>query len=271
MYVTRALKTRWRSIYAPTLLTLCLIATAVSCRSDEGRRRKLRDGPVGTLIGEVQLAPGATLPRYAALDMLRRPLHVRKLPAPPTECEQANELARTPVTVTSDGLLRGVVVAASDFVRVREREPRQHKVAIEHCHLQPSVITAQGGDVLLIENRDDYNFEPLVGPAYEGKPLPRDERLKVYLNGGSIDTVQCSLGAPCGRTDLLVFFHPAHTVTDDKGHFRIDNFPAAELVRVTAWHPLFEPSEGFVWVEPGKEHRVKLQLTPKARFVSPHP
>jgi hypothetical protein len=42
-------------------------------------------------------------------------------------------------------------------------------------------------------------------------------------------------------------------------------------VRVTAWHPLFEPVETFVWLDPGQESSIKLQLTPKARFVPAQP
>lgn len=254
---------------ASALIGLSLLGLILgsACQGTPREKRKLRSGPVGTLSGDIQLAPGTTLPRYSALDLARRPLRVHGLPKAPSECEKAIQDARAAVQITDDGLLSGVVVAASDFTRSREREPKEHRVVIEHCRLQPSIIAAQGGDTLKLENLDDYGFEPLVGPAYESKPLPKGKSLKIPLVASGIDAVQCSLWAPCGRTDLLVFHHPVHSVSDARGHFTIKNFPAGELVRVTAWHPLFEPAETFVWIDPGQTSNVKLQLTPKTRFT----
>jgi len=245
--------------------------SVVSCSSGKTPEVKRRRGPVGTLIGEVHLTPGASMPEYLPLDLARRPLRQSSLPRPPDECAAANEAARHPVHAGARGVLGGVVVAASDFTRVRERAPKVHKLVLEHCRLQPSIIAAQGGDTLSIENRDTFGFEPLIGPAYEAHALPTGKKIKVPLVGAGIDSVQCSLGAPCGRTDLLVFHHPVHAVTDDLGQFRMENFPAGELVRVTAWHPLFEPTETFVWLEPSQVTTVNLQLTPKQRFVPPLP
>jgi hypothetical protein len=257
-----------RSALLLILSGLCLVAFGCQRKTEE---RKLRSGPVGTLVGEIQLAQGAQLPAYTQIDLMRRPLRINHLAKPPDECEQANELARTPVTATAEGLLRGVAVAASDFTRTREREPKEHVVKIEHCRLQPSIVAAQGGDTLKIVNQDPFGFEPLIGPAYESRALQQGKSFQIPMIASGIDAVQCSLGAPCGRTDLLVFHHPVHAVSDETGHFTIANFPAAELVRVTAWHPLFEPTETFVWIEPGQQGSVKLQLFPKARFVAAQP
>lgn len=249
---------------AAFLLALCFM---LACQSKPDER-ELRTGPVGTLIGEVLLAPDSQLPAYTPLDLVRRPLRVHGLPDPPSECTEANEAARTAVSLAPDGRLRGVVIAASDFTRVRERKAKRHKLQIEHCRLTPTIIAAQGGDILELENHDDYAFEPLLGPSYEGRVLHRGKTLELPLVASGIDIVQCTLGAPCGRADVLVFHHAVHTVSDDAGRFRIENFPAGELVRVTAWHPLFEPAETFVWIEPGQQTAVKLQLTPKARFIA---
>jgi hypothetical protein len=224
-------------------------------------------GPVAVLNGQVRLAPGAKLPRYAALDLARKPLRASPGGEIPGACQSANQAAREPVTLTATGLLAGVLVAASDFTRVRERHRKVHQVVIENCRLKPSLIAAAGGDTLSIENRDAFAFEPLLGPAYEGLPLPRGKKVKIPLYPGGIDSIMCSPGAPCGRTDLVVFFHPVSTVTGTAGTFQIKNFPASELVRVSAWHPLFEESETTVWLEPGTQTTVDLVLTPKPRFV----
>jgi hypothetical protein len=66
---------------------------------------------------------------------------------------------------------------------------------------------------------------------------------------------------------VVVFKHPIHAVTDARGQFRIDGFPTSELVRVSAWHPLFEQSDTFVWLEPGKPTSIELVLEPKERFT----
>jgi hypothetical protein len=253
---------------------ICLVAAclaALSCGPSKPEEPKLHVGPTATLVGELLLAPGARLPELASVDLARRTLRVADALELPEECAQAHRDAQQPVTLTPEGRLRGVVVAASDFTRVSERKPKKHKVHIEHCRLQPSIIAAQGGDTLELENHDSFPFEPLVGPAFEGHPLPRGKTIEVPLVASGLDTVQCSLRAPCGRTDLLVFHHPVHAVSDDTGQFRIENFPAGELVRVTAWHPLFEPVETFVWLEPGQQTTTKLQLTPRPRFLAAQP
>ena len=68
---------------------------------------------------------------------------------------------------------------------------------------------------------------------------------------------------------MVVFYHPVFATTSAGGEFRIENFPASELVRVTAWHPLFEETQTFVWLEPGTTSRVEFALTPKSRFEAP--
>lgn len=236
-------------------------------RVAEAAKPPSRRGPVGTLIGQVELAPDAQLPEYAPIDLTRKPLDATEQARVPPNCSAANLLARTPVHRTPSGLLSGVVVAASDFTRMRERAPQVHKVWIENCLLRPATIAATGGDTLQLVNTDEFEFEPLLGPTYRPRGLSQGEKLTFPLIGGGIDSLICSPQAACGRTDLVVFFHTVHAVTDADGAFQLTNFPAAENVRVTAWHPLFEPSETFVWLNPGEQTRLTLVLTPKPRFV----
>jgi hypothetical protein len=226
-----------------------------------------RAGPVAVLSGRVSLAMGEALPEYASLDLANRPLHEHSLPGVPPACAAANDAARRPVQLTSEGLLGGVVVAASDFNRFRERGPELHRVSIEGCRLRPAVLAAQAGDFLELENRDQFAFEPLIGPTFTPRALGPGKKVRLPLLPGSVDSILCSRAAPCGRTDLLVFFHPVYAVTDAQGRFRIPNFPASELVRVSAWHPLFEESQTEVWLEPGERASIELVLRPKRRFV----
>jgi hypothetical protein len=265
---------------------LSVLALGCGCGSDPQERQREREqrraelrvaeaakppsrrGPVGTLTGQVELAPGAQLPEYSPIDLSRKPLDPTENAQVPPSCAAANELARTPVQLTPGGFLSGVVVAASDFNRMRERAPQVHKVWIENCRLRPVTIAATGGDTLQLINTDEFEFEPLLGPTYRPQGLAQGEKTTFPLIGGGIDSLMCSPPAACGRTDLVVFFHTVHAVTDADGAFQITNFPAAENVRVTAWHPLFEPSETFVWLNPGEHSTVRLVLTPKLRFVT---
>jgi hypothetical protein len=67
---------------------------------------------------------------------------------------------------------------------------------------------------------------------------------------------------------VVVFHHPLFAVTDATGSFRIEGFPHGEMVRVTAWHPLFEASETFVWLQQGDRGAVELSISPKRRFTT---
>jgi hypothetical protein len=248
----------------PLACALIALCTAPACDGEAHAGR--RDAPAGTLLGRVRLAPGAELPSYAPFDLAGAPLHPRSEPAAPAECGAALARARRPVTADSEQWLSGVVIAASDFARFRPRPLRNHRVAIAGCQLQPAVIAATAGEELVVENRDAFTFAPLLGPSYRAHPLAHGERKRFPLPLG-VDALACDPGAPCGRTDVVVFRHPVHAVTGAHGEFRIDDFPAGEMVRVTAWHPLFEESETFVWVEPGKQQRIELLLRPKQRFI----
>lgn len=240
----------------------CLVAAA--CGPDD---LPLRRAPTGLLTGRALLADDATLPAYPDQDLIRTPLQTPAPRAAPAECAAARDTARHPVTLGTGRELAGIVIGAADFTHLWERKPLTHTVAIEHCRLQPTTIAAMAGDTLHLENRDDFAFEPMLGPAFRTKRLRRGHPEEIVLAGGSVDAIQCPRTAPCGRTDVVVFRHPVFTVTDARGAFRIEHFPAGEMVRVGAWHPLFEFAETFVWVDPEKSARVDLVLRPKDRFV----
>ena len=247
---------------------LCSVVALAACGSREPRHRERPAAKFGTLVGRVRLANGAALPAYASPDLVQAPLRAGAAAPVPSECRAAQDAALRPVARADGGGLSGIVVAASDFTHTPERDPQTHTLAIAHCRLQPPIVAAMAGDRLTLENRDDFAFEPLIGPAFAARALAPGRRVVLPLAPG-VDSVRCSRRAPCGRSDLVVFQHPVFAVTDARGQFRIDRFPAAEMVRLSAWHPLFEPSETFVWIEPNGRGAVELVLSPKQRFVAP--
>ena len=232
---------------------------------DEAKKRM---APVGTVIGYVKLEEGAGLPMYPVLMLGHEPLRPRSArEALPAECETAAFESRMPVLMADNRGLSGVVIAASDFRRERWHEPASHRVRIEHCALHPQTIAMSEGDHLVLENLDAFPFAPLYGPAYEATPLAHGQRLFVPTSAGTIEPLSCSSDSPCGRSDVFVFRHHVHAVSDALGAFRITDFPAGEQVRLTAIHPLLEDAETSVWVEPGKQARVELRVRPKPRFM----
>jgi hypothetical protein len=251
------------------LIVAALGLYAAACTGCGDDASALRRAPTARLTGRVLLAEGAVLPAYAPLDLVRAPLHPSPGVPIPTECASANDASRRPVTLAPDRGLSGIVVAAADFTRLSERRPTTHAVAIEGCRLTPPTIAAMGGDTLRVENRDAFTFAPMFGPAFRPAPLRRGDPIEVKLGAGSVESILCPPSAPCGRTDVVTFHHPVFAVSDARGAFHIDRFPAGEMVRVSAWHPLFELEETFAWVDAGKASRVDLWLRPKPRFVTP--
>lgn len=254
----------WR-VRPVALLSVLLLLAIVDCVAEPKALRK--SGAVAMLEGRVRLAPGAQVPTYASPDLARQPLQAVGARTVPGECAAAQRAALQPVKNTADALLAGIVIAASDFTHYDERKSEVHHVALAGCRLQPPVVAAMGGDFIDLENRDAFAFSPLFGPSFKAIPLRQGGHMRMSLGPGTVESILCSRDAPCGRTDLIVFHHPVYAVSDAHGAFRISNFPAAELVRLTAWHPLFEESETFVWLQPGEHGAVELMLTPRKRFV----
>lgn len=256
-----------RALVAVAIAALAL-QLGGGCKGKAGAAAQARDAPVGTVIGYVRLELGAVMPMYPEAMLAHEPLRPRAAPdALPAECATAALESRMPVAMDERRALAGMLVTASDFRRYRPKKPVVHHLRIERCALRPQSIAMTQGDRLVLENLDAFPFAPLSAPAYDAKPLVRGESRFVPTTPATIEPIACSSDAPCGRSDVFVLRHPVHAVTDVHGAFQIENFPAGELVRLTAIHPLFEEAETLVWLEPGQQARVELTVRPKARFV----
>lgn len=247
-------------------LVFCALVWSLGCADEDGSSPKR--AAVASLEGRVHLAPSAQMPAYTSLDLARRTLHETAARQLPAACSAAAQAALRPVSRTAEGLLSGIVIAASDFTHYRERRPKVHHLTIKDCRLQPTILAGANGDWVELQNLDAFAFAPLVGPAFSAEPLAQGKRVRFPFGAGSVQSLLCSRDAPCGRTDLIGFHHPVFAISDAQGKFRIDNFPAAELVRISAWHPLFEESQTFVWLKPKERGQVELELTPREKFVA---
>jgi len=248
---------------ALALLALLTVALCAACADDDASKR--RTTPLegrGVIVGTVALAPGEALPEYSGANAALRTLlpgRPRELPA---DCPEPGAPLR-PVGLTSDGLLSGVLLVASDFTGGVSRPARVHDVSIRGCRLQPSLVDATRGDRLRVRNYDPFPYAPSLGSAREELPLPRDKPVMIPLGGSGVETILCPLTAPCGRTDVVTLNHALHARTDARGQYRIEGFPVGQRVRLSAWHPLFEESTTHVWLERGETRRVDLLLSPR--------
>jgi len=205
----------------------------------------------------VRLAEGAEAPQYDANPMV--PPTGR--PAPPESCAPAQQTDRAPLQPAADRGLNGVLVAIHDFATIPEHEPVTHEMTITDCRLEPRLVVATRGDRLRLTNQTDYPFLPNFGTGVMQALLHRQSR-EVELGQGGVRSLECGFAAPCGRAEIVTLYHPLHTVSDESGHFRIENVPAGEEIRVSAWHPLVEEASETVTLRAGETRRVELVVTP---------
>jgi hypothetical protein len=212
--------------------------------------------------GVVRLAEGAQLPSYRPGQMERRVLeHTQQAPLPEA-CTPPKTTDRQPVQLVDDGALSGVMLGLSDFARQPARPPMLHEVMIEDCRLTPKLVVAMKGDQLRVRSATDYPFMPAYGDTPVVRTLIRGQTYDVTLDKPGVSALLCGFTAPCGRTDVVVMLHPLTTITDGKGKFRFDNFPADEDITLTAWHPLFQESSVKLHLGAGETKQVELVLTP---------
>jgi hypothetical protein len=228
--------------------------------------------PVATTAiveGSVRLAGGTELPSYPSERMEKKVLEHTQHAALPETCTPPQTTDRQPVQVTPDGLLTNVVVAASNFSKQPQRAPLTHDVLIDDCRLKPAVVVAMKGDTLRVRNALNYPFMPTYGQTPVVRTLIKGQTYEVKLDQPGVAPLLCGFTAPCGRSDVVVLLHPVHAATDAQGKFKIENFPAGETLKLSAWHPLFKESAIDVRAEPGEVKRVELMLTPLPSAATP--
>jgi hypothetical protein len=215
--------------------------------------------------GVVRLAGGFELPSYAPEQMTKKLLKQLPPEALPAACTPPKTTDRQPVALTSDGLLAGVMLAASNFAHQPSRPPLVHEVTIEDCRLKPSLVVAMKGDSLRVRSTVNYPFMPSYNEGSSVRSLIPGQTYDVVLDKPGVAPLFCGFTASCGRTDVIVMLHPVFATTDGSGKFRFDDFPAGENVTLSAWHPLFEEAKIELHLEPGEHKTVELVLRPSAQ------
>ncbi len=224
--------------------------------------------PVGVIEGVVRLLEGARLPRYATNPMISD----RPAAELPPDCPAPSDADAEPVQVgSSGGLTNLVLVATGDSERWVARAPaRTRTLRIERCRLAPRTLVAQRGDTLRLENELTFPFFPDLGTGFSQALLPSDP-MEIALDQGGVRTVSCGFTNACGRAEIVTLYQPVFAVSDATGRFRLENVPADQDVRITAWHPLFDEVGIDARVGAGATAHVELVIRPAATAAAPSP
>ena len=225
-----------------------------------------QDIPFGTVEGIVRLAEGATLPGFDQNPMTTQ----RPIADAPADCPPAQDSDRFPVQIAAGGGLTNlVIVATGDASRwPRSGAPSTHRLRIERCRLEPRVLVAERGDTLRLENPTTFPFFPDLGTGMTRALIPTDP-IDIALDMGGARDIQCGFANPCGRADVVTYYHPVHTLTTAEGTFRMTNVPAGQDVRINAWHPLFIEGHVTTRVEAGETVRVEILISPAVTAAPP--
>lgn len=215
--------------------------------------------PLGVVEGVIRLAEGVELPKYSRADLGENARANRASVCPPPR-----ETELTPVHRGEGGALSGALVSMTGFSQSPAHEPKEHVIEIVHCGLEPRLVAATRGDRLTIVNKTAHPFLPAFGREPFSDALLENQQRTIELDRGGVVPLRCQFGSACGRTDVVVLYHPVHAISDGEGRFRIENVPAGEKLTVHAWHPLFEEAAREVTVAAGQSITVELAMRPGA-------
>ncbi len=258
-------------------LALALFVTAGGCEGSadpeapsepSAATGSQQTGSVGVVEGVVRFAEGATIPRYTTEEVGR----TADRPEMPPGCPSPQAADRDVFRLGEGRGIAGLMVAARGdretfFAALPDtRPPVTRPLEIRGCRLEPSMVVATRGDSLRISNRDDYPFLPKVGRTPLIRTVLPGGSQTTELEQGGVVPVTCGFAAPCGRAEVVVLYHPVHTVTGEGGRFRIENVPADQDVQIAAWHPSFtgrlERATATVNVGVGETAQLELVVRP---------
>jgi len=155
------------------------------------------------LIGSVRFE-GDELPMYTNEQMERQVLAHAKGGTTPDVCSPPKLEDRTPVTLTPDGKLVGVMLAASEFSRRDDpAPPKTLHVGIRDCRLQPKLLLAHVGDTIHISNESPFPLMPGMGFETYNQTLTQGQTRDIKLDTGGPSSVSATEGGSLGGEDPL--------------------------------------------------------------------
>ena len=216
----------------------------------------------GIVEGFIRLKEGAQLPSFTDSMM---PVKTT-MDIPIAGCAPFGEEDRKPSQMTEDRGVTNILISATGFKSAPTAPSKSHEIVIDHCRMHPMFWDATEGDTVQFRNETDYPFVPRISGLTGVIPVAQlkgQQGTPVHLDHAGLRTIGCNVfGAQCGRSDFVVLFHPVHTVTDVRGHYRMENVPANEDVELHAWNPLFNEVSGHIRVAPGQTQHLDLVIEP---------
>lgn len=242
-------------------------SVAPTTEGPTGERHLIGGVPVGTVEGVIRLAEGAEIPSYAT-----SPFATLTAGQVPTSCTPPQLTDRQPLRLDpARGLANVAVGAMGDPMHwIARGEPLVREVHIRDCRLDPPTIVATLGDRIRIVNEVDYPFMPQFGLGFLQAVTPA-EPIERELDQAGPRPLECAFAAPCGRSEIMVFQTPVHTVSGADGTFRIENAPAGQELTIVAWHPLIAEGQTTTRVEEGGTVHVEIVVHPQAAAPAPEP
>ena len=132
------------------------------------------------------------------------------------------------------------------------------------CRLDPRVVVAAPGDVIVLENEMFYPFLPTTNSTAFLRGLIKDQPQEVPVERVGLMPITCGMMAGCGRTDVVIAATRLSTVTGEDGAFVLENVPAGLALHVHAWHPLLQEGVVDVTLEAGSETPVEVSVSSRA-------
>ena len=228
--------------------------------------QSINDGPLpanmGTIRGRILLSPDSELPKVA------REAYWGGKQAPNSEkCSPPKLEDYTPVKMVKDRALAGLMVSATGdpktFLKsVPNIEAQNRFVSIEDCRMKPRLIVATRGDYVHLTNHTKAPFVPTFGPSPFNAALLPTQTKSWQTKRGGVSEVACKFGMSCGKTDVVVVYHPVHTISKADGTFEL-RVPSDQEIEIHAWHPLFSDVGKKLTVKSGETLEVTMSISAK--------
>ena len=172
--------------------------------------------------------------------------------------------------INKEGYLKNVMVYLKD-IKYKGKTPETPAVLDQNgCMYSPHVQGMMGGQELLIKNSDAtlHNIHglPIINKGFNfAMPKVVKKKSIKFKKAENFIKIKCDVHSWM-KAYISVFDHPYFAVTDDSGHYQIDNIPPGDY-EVIAWQEKFKDktlnasvtvsdsasAQNFTFVKPSKK------------------
>ena len=195
----------------------------------------------GKVAGTVRFEGKA--PEPAAIEIVKDPQYCGKVP-----------LKAEDLLVSAAKGLRNVIVYLQGVDKGKPLSAGSAMIDNSHCRYEPHVQALAVGTELSVRNSDPilHNTHirlPKSDVFNYGLPV-KDQVVKKKLTRTGLMKVGCDAGHTWMSAYIAVFDHPYFAVTDEEGHFTMEDVPPGRYT-VVLWHEKLGKKKAEVEVTPG--------------------